>query len=347
MKVLKGKEGREMQLDIIVSCYNEAAGIRQFYETSRRYAEKLAELSCSYRFFFVNDGSTDGTELILKELAAGDPEHTVYLGFSKNFGHEAAMLAGLDYATGDALVFMDADLQHPPELLPEIVRKLKEGNDIISMVRTKNRSAGLLKNVTSAGFYWVLNLLSAVHFVPNASDFFAISRRVQEVLQQHYRERVRFLRGYVQNLGFRHTTIPYEAKARVAGQSHYSLRKLLAFSIHTILCFSNMPLKLGMMSGMFSGLLGLLVLFYTLCTRKSAPSGYATIVILNCFMFSILFFVVGIIGEYIAVLFEELKDRPIYLVMETENLKTAEPGKGHGSPLRSSDSFGSKSPAEA
>ena len=134
-------------------------------------------------------------------------------------------------------------------------------------------------------------------------------------------EKVRFLRGYVQIIGFRKTTLPYEAKARVAGKSKYSLKKLFAFSVNTILCFSNMPLKLGIYAGMFSALLGLAVMLYTLFTRAGAPSGYATIVVLLCFMFAMLFVVVGIIGEYIAILFTELKDRPVYLVANTRNLK--------------------------
>ena len=192
---------------------------------------------------------------------------------------------------------------------------------MISMVRTKNKSAGLLKNITSAGFYAVINALSDVKFEPNASDFFAVSRQAAQVLRTNYREKVRFLRGYVQNIGFEKATIQYEARDRVAGESKYSIRKLFSFSMNTILCFSNLPLKLGIYAGVFAGLLGVIVMIYTLLTRKGAPSGYATIVILICFMFAILFLIVGIIGEYIAILFSELKDRPVYVVEETENIE--------------------------
>ena len=230
------------------------------------------------------------------------------------------MIAGIDYAKGDGIVCMDADLQHPPECLPEIVRKFEEGCGVISMVRTKNKSAGLIKNITSAGFYWVINTLSDVKFEPNASDFFAVSKEAADVLRKNYREKVRFLRGYVQSIGFQKATITYEAHDRVAGESKYSLRTLLAFSMNTIMCFSNLPLKLGIYAGAFAGLLGVAVMVYTLFTRQGAPSGYATIVILNCFMFAILFLIVGIIGEYIAILFSELKDRPIYIVEETQNI---------------------------
>ena len=230
------------------------------------------------------------------------------------------MTAGLDYAMCDGLVFMDADLQHPPKYLLDIVDQFDRGIQVISMVRTENKTAGLLKNITSGGFYWLINRMSAVHLEANASDFFAITRPVQKVLMKNYREKVRFLRGYVQNVGFRKTTICYEAAPRVAGSSHYSIKKLFAFAMNTIMCFSNMPLRLGIFAGLFSGFLGLLVLIYTLVTRAGAPSGYATIVVLLCFMFAILFIVVGIIGEYIAVLFEELKDRPIYIVEDSRNL---------------------------
>lgn len=188
------------------------------------------------------------------------------------------------------------------------------------MVRTKNTDAGLLKNIASSAFYWLINAIADVHFEPNASDFFALDKAVAQVLRTSYREKVRFLRGYVQNVGFQKTVMFYEARPRVAGHSKYSLRKLFAFSVNTILCFSNMPLKLGIYAGMFSAFLGLAVMIYTLFTRADAPSGYATIVVLICFMFAMLFVIVGIIGEYIAILFTELKDRPVYIVSETRNI---------------------------
>jgi len=144
---------------------------------------------------------------------------------------------------------------------------------------------------------------------------------VAEVLKGNYREKVRFLRGYVQNVGFQKTTLEYEAGVRVAGESKYSLKKLFIFSVNTILCFSNMPLKLGIYAGILSGAAGMAVLVYTLFTRQGAPSGYATIVVLICFMFAMMFLLIGIIGEYIAILFTELKDRPVYIVRETANIE--------------------------
>lgn len=308
---------KDKMLSVVVSVYNEEQALPLFYQTTKPILESL---KWDYELIFVNDGSRDESLNILREIS-GQDEKAKVISFSRNFGHEAAMIAGIDHAKGDAVVCMDADLQHPPECLAPIIEKMEEGYGVINMVRTQNKSAGLIKNITSAGFYWVINTLSDVKFQPNASDFFAVSRQAADVLRTNYREKVRFLRGYVQNIGFKKTTIEYEAQDRVAGESKYSIRKLFAFSINTIMCFSNLPLKLGIYAGIFAALMGVIVMIYTLCTRQGAPSGYATIVILNCFMFAILFVIVGIIGEYIAILFSEMKDRPVYIVEEKRNIE--------------------------
>ena len=307
----------EKKLSVVVSCYNEELALRQFYAET---AKVLKSLSWDYELIFVNDGSQDGSIGILKELAAGD-EKVKVVDFSRNFGHEAAMIAGMDYSSGDGIVWMDADLQHPPECLPGIIAKLDEGYDVINMVRTKNESAGWFKNFAGAAFYRLINILSDVKFEPNASDFFAVSKKAAKVLKTNYREKVRFLRGYVQNIGFKRTTIEYEARTRVAGESKYSIKKLITFSMNTIMCFSNLPLKLGIYAGGFAGVLGIIMMIYTIWSwaEVGTPSGYATTIVLICFMFAILFLIVGIIGNYIAILFAELKDRPIYIVGETKN----------------------------
>lgn len=307
----------ERKLSVVVSCYNEELALRQFYAET---AKVLKSLSWDYELIFVNDGSQDGSIGILKELAAGD-EKVKVVDFSRNFGHEAAMIAGMDYSSGDGIVCMDADLQHPPECLPGIIAKLDEGYDVINMVRTKNESAGWFKNFAGAAFYRLINILSDVKFEPNASDFFAVSKKAAKVLKTNYREKVRFLRGYVQNIGFKRTTIEYEARTRVAGESKYSIKKLITFSMNTIMCFSNLPLKLGIYAGGFAGVLGIIMMIYTIWSwaEVGTPSGYATTIVLICFMFAILFLIVGIIGNYIAILFAELKDRPIYIVGETKN----------------------------
>lgn len=307
-------------VSVVVSVYNEEQVLEAFYRETSRVLEQQRQKDWDYELLFVNDGSQDGSPAVLGRLAAANPKVKV-ISFSRNFGHEAAMIAGIDYSRGDGIICMDADLQHPPQCIPEILEKFDEGYQVVSMARTRNESAGWFKNLASPAFYRLINLLSDVKLESNASDFFGISRKVSEVLRKHYRERVRFLRGYVQNVGFKKTVIPYEARARAAGKSKYSIRKLLRFSVNTILCFSNLPLKLGIYAGVFAALLGVGVMVYTLFTRGGAPSGYATIVVLNCFMFAILFLIVGIIGEYISILFAELKDRPIYIVEDTENLE--------------------------
>ncbi len=309
-----------MLLSIVVSVYNEEQALASFYQAISRI---LGTLAWEYELLFVDDGSQDKSAHILERLARSD-EQVKVISLSRNFGHEAAMIAGLDHCRGDGVICMDADLQHPPECIPDIVDLLEQGYQVINMVRTKNEDAGLVKNITSLAFYRLINRISDVHFEPNASDFFALDRRVVQVMRTSYREKVRFLRGYVQNVGFKKTTLSYAARPRVAGKSKYSLKKLFIFSVNTILCFSNVPLKLGIYAGMFSAFLGLGVMVYTLFTRDGAPSGYATIVVLLCFMFAMLFMVVGIIGEYIAILFTELKDRPVYLIAGTRNLEQGE-----------------------
>ena len=308
----------DKKISVVVSVYNEEKALDEFYREAKRI---FADLSWDYELIFVNDGSQDGSLDILRRLAGQDPLVKV-INFSRNFGHEAAMIAGIDYARGDGVVCMDADLQHPLECVQEILDRFEEGYEVINMVRTKNKTAGLIKNFTSAAFYSLINRVSDVHFEPNASDFFALTADAARVLRENYREKVRFLRGYAQNIGFKRTTIQYEARPRFAGESKYSIRSLMKFSINTILCFSDLPLKLGIYSGVGVAFLGLLVMIYTIWTwaKYGTPSGYATIVVLLCFMFAVMFLLIGIIGEYIAILFAELKDRPVYIVRDTENM---------------------------
>ena len=305
------------KISIIVSVYNEEEVLFEFY---RETIKVLLLIDNPYEMIFVNDGSTDGSRSTLFKLSRDD-ENVKVIHFSRNFGHEAAMIAGIDYASGDYIVCMDSDLQHPPTLLPEIIRKFDSGFDIINMVRTENKSAGILKNITSAGFYKVINKVSDMKLVSNASDFFGISKRVADILRNNYREKTRFLRGYVQNVGFNTTNIEYEARKRFAGESKYSIRKLFRFSMNTIMTFSNLPLKLGMYAGGMAAFLAIIMMIYTVVSflRVGTPSGYATIICLICFMFSVLFFIVGIIGEYLGLILAEQKDRPLYIVEEKIN----------------------------
>lgn len=304
------------KISVVVSVYNEELSLPDFYRETKNVLEDAA---WDYELIFVNDGSQDRSYEILKDFSENTKVKVV--DFSRNFGHEAAMVAGIDYATGDGIICMDADLQHPPKYIPEILEKFDEGYEVISMVRTKNADAGVLKRITSKAFYAVLNAISPVKFENNASDFFAISSSVAKVLKQDYRERIRYLRGYVQSVGFRKTTIEFEAEKRFAGESKYSLAKLLKFSLNALFSFSDLPLKLGIYSGLFMALLGFILMVYTLVNKFVfyVPSGYSTIVVFLCFMFAILFVIIGIIGEYISIIFTEVKGRPIYVVREVVN----------------------------
>lgn len=309
----------DKKISVVVSVYNEELALPRFYQEA---LQVLQNIWWDYELIFVNDGSLDRSLDILRGFAHNNTRVKL-IHFSRNFGHEAAMIAGLDYSSGDAAICMDADLQHPLSCIPDIIRQFENGYHIINMVRTKNASAGWFKNLASGVFYSLINAVSDVKFQKNASDFFAVSRQVIKVLKDNYREKVRFLRGYVQNIGFKKTTLEYEAQARVAGESKYSIRKLFHFSINTIMCFSNLPLKLGIYAGVMAAALGFVMLVYTIYSWASVgtPPGYATMIVLICFMFSILFMIVGVIGEYISILFSELKDRPIYIVEETQNIK--------------------------
>lgn len=306
-------------LSIVVSVYNEEEALPSFYKEIKK---ELNELKINYELIFVNDGSTDRSANIIRSFSNKDT-NVKALFFSKNFGHEAAMIAGIDYSNNDIIICMDADLQHPPALLKNIINKFNEGYEIINMVRTSNLDAGILKNITSHLFYNFINSLSDIKLQKNASDFFAISKRAASNLKSNYREKVRFLRGYVQNIGFKKTTIEYQAAKRIAGKSKYSISKLFSFSMNTIMCFSNVPLKLGIYAGFFSIILGIIVAFYTILTwlKVGTPDGYATIIVLICFMFAVLFFIVGIMGEYISILFNEIKSRPIYIIEEKLNIE--------------------------
>ena len=315
---------KNKKISVVVSVYNEELSLNQFYKTT---VDVLEQCAWDYELIFVNDGSQDKSVALLKSFAEENKKVKV-VDFSRNFGHEAAMIAGIDYAKGDGIVCMDADLQHPPACIPA---KFEDGYEVISMIRTKNADAGIIKRITSGAFYKVLNLMSPVKFENNSSDFFALAKNVADVLRNDYREKIRYLRGYVQSVGFRKTTLEFEAQKREAGESKYSIRKLLHFSINALCSFSDLPLKLGMYSGVFVAICGFILMIVTIINKivNGAPAGYSTIIVALCFMFAVTLMVIGIIGEYIAVLFAEIKDRPIYIVRDVyEKEKTTRKDDG-------------------
>lgn len=307
------------RLSLIVSVYNEEPVLDQFYAAAKPVLESL---SCDYEMLFVNDGSKDASAAILEKLALKDPKVKV-VSFSRNFGHESAMIAGIDYSTGDGLICMDADLQHPVECIPEIVEKFNEGYEVITMIRTANRKVPLWKKLSSGLFYKILNSLSEVKFDDNASDFFCMTRQPANVLKKYFRESKRFLRAFVQDIGFRKTSIEYEAHDRAAGVSKYSFKKLLKFSISALISFSDVPLRIATWCGGIAAFLCLLMIIYTVVSYfiTGTPDGYATTIVIICGLFMVVFFLLGIIGEYLAAILAEVRRRPIYLVRSVSNLE--------------------------
>ena len=298
------------ELSIVISVFNEEGNLSSLIEELKN---NTAELNAE--IIFVNDGSTDKSSEIIDAICIANADLCKAIHFSRNFGHEAAMIACIDHAQGGAIICMDADLQHPPSCIKEMFKSFMSGNDIVLMKRN-SRGDGGFKNIFSKMFYRRLSRMSNMRFVDGASDFFLISNRVAHILRNDYRERNRFLRGYIQNVGFSFSTIPYDAPARVAGTSSYSYRKLFRLSYNAIAAFSNAPLKLSLVFGLIMGLLSAIVGVYSIVMYfvDKPVSGYTTLVVLISFIASVQFIIMGIMGKYIGFLFDEVKKRPIYII---------------------------------
>lgn len=303
-----------MKVSIVVSVYNEEEVLKSFND---EVISILDGLKFEFEILYVNDGSSDKSRQILAQIANSN-KHVRIINFSRNYGHEAAMLAGIDHSNGDCIICMDADLQHPPAVIPEMVERFKAGVEILTMVRTKNPDSGWLKSITSQLFYSILNKISGQKFDVNASDFFLVSSKVANILRTEFREQSRFLRGFIQIVGFNRSYMEYEAHQRAAGESKYSIRNLFKYSFNVMLTFSNMPLRLGVTFGIIVGFFGLSVGLWEIFMKFKGltPPGYTTIVVLISFLFAMMFVLMGVIGEYIAVLFKEVKGRPIYIIDE-------------------------------
>lgn len=297
----------------IVSVYNEEPVIPMFWDELSSALEELKDHT--FEVIFVNDGSSDKSGEIIDNLVSAN-KNTKAIHFSRNFGHEAAMLAGLEHARGDFAICMDSDLQHPPSCIVQMVGKANEDYEVVTMVRNHRADGGLRKRLTSGLFYWIFNKLSHGQIEPNVSDFFMVSKRVAEVVTSKYPERTRFLRGLIQSVGFKKASIPFVAPNRAAGQSKYSLTRLFFFSLSAIATFSHIPLRLGLAIGLLFGGFSFVVAIYSVVMKFLGEpfSGYTTIVVLISLGFSLLFIVIGIIGEYIGYIFNEVKGRPTYII---------------------------------
>jgi dolichol-phosphate mannosyltransferase len=301
---------------IIVSVYNEETVLPIFHQEVSAVIDSMSD-TADFELLFVNDGSRDNSRQVLQQLMEKDQRVRV-IHFSRNFGHEAAMLAGLDHCQGEAAVCMDSDLQHPPTLLPQMFEQYRQGKDVITMMRTERADGGQSKNISSRLFYRLINKISDAQLQPGASDFFLLSQRVINVLRSDYRERTRFLRGIIQIIGFEKASLTYEAPPRAAGESKYSLWKLLKFSFTAIASFSKTPLKIGIYSGLIFVLLSIILIIYSIVMWivDTPVSGYTTLIIFLCAFAGIQLFVTGAIGYYIGFVFDEVKQRPIYVIQE-------------------------------
>lgn len=304
----------EIELSVVVSVYNEESGIERCHT---ELSKVLSSMAIPYEIIYVNDGSVDGTLLKLKNIVL-DSKNVRLINFTRNFGHESAMIAGVDYSKGNAVICMDSDLQHPPFKILEMVEKWKSGFDVINMVRTSRKDAGFMQNSNSRLFYKIINKMSDVKLAENASDFFLISRQVADILKNNYRERTRFLRGIIQIVGFSKSTIEYVANERIEGKSKYSFFKLLRLSFSAISSFSKIPLQLGLFAGIVFGCISLILIVYSIVMWlfDTPVSGYTTLIVFMSAFASIQLFVIGIIGQYLGCIFDEIKHRPIYLVRD-------------------------------
>ncbi len=306
---------RPLRLAVVCPCYDEAAGVRQFFA---RLAPALAELrpAVDARVLFVDDGSADGTLAILEELAQEHPEVAV-CGFSRNFGHQAAVSAGLELAAGaDAVMVLDSDLQHPPELIREFVARWREGADIVHGVRRSTADAGPLKRLSSAAFYAVFNRLSDVALREGAADFYLLSGRVRAVLAA-MPERARFVRGLVAWVGFRRAELPYDAPARAAGESKYGPLRMARMALDAVLSFSVAPIRLATHAGLAVSALGALYLAYVVVRHLAygdLVQGWASLLCVTLILGGAQLLFIGLIGEYLARAYTELKARPLYVL---------------------------------
>jgi dolichol-phosphate mannosyltransferase len=310
------------KLTIVAPVFNEEEVIAQFYERVRAVIESLSDRYAA-KLLFVMDRSTDGTLSILRELAARDARVQVIV-LSSRFGHQMSLLAGIDHARdADVIVMMDSDLQHPPELIPELIEKHDRGNDVVYTIREDTEDAGLARKAAGRAFYRMLRFISRVPITENAADFRLISRRVATLMREEIRERNLFLRGIFSWIGFNQACVRYTAVRRAAGRSKYSLSRMFGLATAAVLSFSTRPLHLGIFIGLaFAAFSALLVLFTVISFFRDAtiPSGWTTIVTLLLLFSGVQLIVLGILGVYIGGIYEEVKRRPHYIVDESINI---------------------------
>lgn len=308
-------------ISVVVPVYNEEEVVFESYKRLKRVMDALGE---TYELIFVNDGSRDATPVIIQCICDSDP--TVrFIDFSRNFGHQTAITAGMEHATGEAVVVIDADLQDPPEVIPQMIAKWREGFDVVYGKRAERKGDTFFKRFTAAAFYRVLQGLTDVDIPVDTGDFRLIDRKVCDALKRIH-ERNRYVRGIISWLGFRQTGVEFIREERFAGETKYPLKKMLRFAFDAISSFSYKPLKLSSYVGTavsFGSFAYLLVVVYLKLFTTATVTGWASTMAVLLFFNGVVLMMLGIIGGYIGRIYDEAKGRPLYVVRETRNFAAA------------------------
>jgi polyisoprenyl-phosphate glycosyltransferase len=302
-------------ISIIVPVYNEEEVVVQFYA---RLKENLKD---NYEIIFIDDGSADQTLNLIKDIANNDQKVKI-LSFSRNFGHQFAITAGIDHCEGDAAIIIDADLQDPPEVIPEMIKKWKDGYNVVFAVRKKRKGENFFKRATASVFYRLIKHISNIEIPLDTGDFRLIDKKVIETLKK-MPEKSRFMRGLVSWVGFKQVALEYEREKRFAGKTKYPMRKMVNFALEGITSFSFFPLRLisllGMMISFLTFVFILVVLWLRLFTSWTI-TGWTSLMLAILFLGGIQIIAIGILGEYLAKVFGEVKNRPHYILNEKINL---------------------------
>lgn len=299
----------------IVPVYNEEATLNELY---RRLSAVMDRMDGPVELLLINDGSRDRSLELMRAVRERDPR-VCYVSFARNFGHQIAVTAGLNFARGQVVVILDADLQDPPELIPDMVEQWQQGYEVVYAQRTQRRKEGWFKRFTAYAFYRILKQLADVDIPTDTGDFCLMDRRVVDVLNA-MPERNRYIRGLRSWIGFRQTAVRFERDPRFAGDVKYTFSKSLSLAINGLVSFSKVPLRISTYVGLFSALVAIvmviLVLYWRFFLPVSPLTGYATIAAAIFFLGAVQLFSIGILGEYIGRIYEEVKNRPLYTLAE-------------------------------
>ena len=321
---------QKVRYSVVLPVYNEEAVIM---ESCRRIRAIMAAEGEPFEIIAVNDGSRDQSAALLRELCRQDPVFKL-ISFSRNFGHQTAITAGMDHASGDAVIVIDADLQDPPEIIPKMIQEWKAGYEVVYGHRTRREGETVGKRLTARLYYRLLRRLTDVDIPVDVGDFRLIDAKVRDALMK-IPEHNRYVRGLISWLGFRQTFIDYVREPRFAGETKYPLRKMIRLAMDGIASFSYKPLKLGIGLGLTisAGSFAFLIFIFVsrLFNLVVMERGWASLMCVMLFLFGIVLIVLGIIGEYIARIFEEVKGRPLYVICEKEG-DLAEPSRSGSRP---------------